>query len=547
MKKTDLLASTLAAILFFICNACDSDEKNNGDPFPDIPESYVLSPETVSANSLAGNGTPDSPFLIRNAMDFKYFIESVNSGTLRPIDEDEQYSGRMIVSLMHDIEISDDYNWIPICFPDNSPGMDFNGGSHTISGSMRMRKELYLDMYLSVAGLFGNAEYLYINNLNVSANLIPSALSGTPRNFLAGIIIADAKSGQLDNVTVSGKLTIMYHTGNMSGLGGFCGRSMESSYSNCKMEGKFEFVPYPGKDKIKLGEYLYLGGITGLSQSVATESYRSCYNYSDISVKNVSLSELSVGGIIGCRQTSTGSTAIPDLLIVENLGDITISNVSWIKHNESSPRAIYVGGLYGRGGQGEECGKIINNADISVSKVAMPAYVGGIAGWCDFGAYIGEATNAGNITNNGDSGYTGGCYGCLYADAKHLFNLGNVSSTIEIKGNLDNWDDFIGSTGGIVGYLPAHTIKESSNSGNITTPSPFIHMDSEVSYGGGIIGRGSERTKIVDCTNYGSINNSTDNYGTENGFTWLALKKIAAGKWDKESAGYKWWYWYIFG
>ena len=102
----------LSMIFILISSSCSSDNPaSKGDSFPDVPESYILSPDTKPATSLAGRGTYESPYLIRNAMDFKYFIDKINDGSLKPIDKDDIYSGRLCVSLRHDIEISDKYMW----------------------------------------------------------------------------------------------------------------------------------------------------------------------------------------------------------------------------------------------------------------------------------------------------------------------------------------------------------------------------------------------------------------------------------------------------
>ena len=542
MRKT-IHFLVLSMIFTLISSSCSSDNPaSKGDSFPDVPESYILSPDTKPATSLAGRGTYESPYLIRNAMDFKYFIDKINDGSLKPIDKDDIYSGRLFVSLKHDIEISDKYMWIPINVP-TSTSLDLNGENHTISGTMRMVKTCIIND-TSLAGLFGRAESISLANINISANLIYKALSPTHRHFFAGIVAAHTISSHITDVSVTGKMTIETTYGFLvTGLGGISGYAVNTSYEGCKTHGSIEIVGYPGEKRFSMGKSLYLGGLTGYSIDQAyCEGYTNCSNYSEIKLENLSVSEIAVGGLIGYRNS-------PDLLpdgfkLNENHGNIIINDISWHSTTDSDARAIYAGGFYGWGAECGSAEKSWNYGDITVSNVAMPAYIGGLGGLMAWGdtAY---GNNSGNITNNAKSGYTGGCYGKLISGhaAEGLGNSGNVTSTITINADeADGWDDFFGATGGIAG-TSVGLIKNSVNSGNITTPPPFIYMYCETSYGGAITGRGA----ALDCVNHGSVNGSKpDSFGIENGFTWLAMQEIESGKMDKDSPGWQWWRWYIY-
>lgn len=122
----------------------------------------VMNSDSV-ITALEGEGTLETPFLIRNLNEFLFFAETVNSGTT--------YSGQY-VNLLADIDLSSIPNGISIGVPDSENTFQgvFNGSGHQILN-------LNLTAPDGEAGLFLNLDGT-VCNLTVAGGKIQGVLSG---------------------------------------------------------------------------------------------------------------------------------------------------------------------------------------------------------------------------------------------------------------------------------------------------------------------------------------------------------------------------------
>ena len=518
------------AIMFFSCaialcfNACEKDlfgEDENDEPLPELPESgdlYVLSPSTQSAQSLPGKGTSDSPYLIRTAGELKLFADLVNNGEFNA-DNFGEYYGICMVKLMHDIEISEDYDWIPIGYNSDYFSVDFDGDNHEIKGKMKIG----FARAVNSVGFFGKMDG-HIHDLTISADMDIYRLD---YNSYCGLLVGQF-TGSLKNIVTSGAISINSGmTFNSFSLGKMVGAAYSwSSFENCISEGEMLFESlFPASSGVQGKNFratqASIGGLVGAVIGDRTIDLQECYNNSPVIVENVAIGkELYVGGIIGCMSDAMrGNNG--EWLIVENHGEIKVQSIARIVQDEVEP-AVAVGGIYGYGRN--RGGKIFNEGDITVESVAMWASVGGIAGItynCD-----GGGTNNGSVTNRNPRGLTGGCFGYAICEIEDASNLGDVTSTATISEgegkNPSGW------TGGIAG-LNTEWMKDCLNSGNVFSSGVFDYDSNgiPVSYGGAIIGKG--KAYVATCDNYGIVDgcekwsNYTPMYV---GFVWRAWEML---------------------
>lgn len=504
-----------------------------GEDFEDVPESYVLTPSTVASSCLPGEGTQQDPFQIRNAMELKYFIESVNSGQLRSLSPIELDS-RPYINLEHDIEIDPDYAWEPIgsmAYPFSGA---FNGNGHIITGTLNISPQqeaanpaaaITFDK-TTKAGMFGYAENAEIERLQLSAaiNIQTSGMS-----MFIGSIAALTTSTWINNCVFNGSITLpsgkTFHQLYLGGLVGY----LDSGYFNYNsMEGSLKF----GHNSLPVSKftanYAYIGGLAGL-ESWATMS--NCTNTADIDIDRASTFEMRVGGIMGMRYA--GGAQFPTYTNFSNMhneGNISVNNISGGSVNGQSA-TIYVGGFYGEGGQTIEASGSTNSGDITVNNTKVTTYAGGLGG-LGYRSNFTNATNNGSITNHANAGCTGGCFGYLLGDASFLQNNGTVTSSVT-KGKND-YSALTGPVGGIAGYVGG-SIHNCSNSGNINSPDPF-DLDcgygmAPVSYAGAIAGLGRE---IYTCnSNSGTVNGTRLNSDSDPriflGYLWLIAEIMDDG------------------
>ena len=127
--------------------------------------SYVWTSSTVASESVEGEGTEASPYLIQSANDLQWMINQVAQKT---IDDYEGVEQLPYYKLTHDLEIDSEEGatWTPIGTETNPFLGYFDGGGHTISGKMITAADV------KYVGFFGYAgPVALITNLTNAANV----------------------------------------------------------------------------------------------------------------------------------------------------------------------------------------------------------------------------------------------------------------------------------------------------------------------------------------------------------------------------------------
>ena len=99
---------------------------------------YVWTSGIEASESVEGEGTETSPYLIQSANDLQWMIDQVNNAVQMPCAIDDDESSIPYYSLTHDLEIDSNSGatWTPIG-TSSSPFVGyFDGGGYTISGEM---------------------------------------------------------------------------------------------------------------------------------------------------------------------------------------------------------------------------------------------------------------------------------------------------------------------------------------------------------------------------------------------------------------------------
>lgn len=167
---------------------------------------YIWKSDITASESVEGEGTEASPYLIHSANDLQWMIDQVNTNGV---------TGKYY-RLTHDLEIDseEEATWTPIGTADDPFVGNFDGGGYTISGEMHTTTDL--------VGFFGyNAGA--ISNLKNAAEvkdcrtLMPASIEysaiGSIAGYSKGKIINCENSG---NVTAPSFFTTTY-------TGGICG------------------------------------------------------------------------------------------------------------------------------------------------------------------------------------------------------------------------------------------------------------------------------------------------------------------------------------
>lgn len=517
-------------ILFFsVLTACNNDDDYAGDEFKDVPESYILDRSTKRASTLPGKGIESNPYLIRNASELLYFAEQVNLGKLKPIVsksrnyEDENGDiiyERLCVKLMHDIEISEEYNWIPIG-TDKSPFKgDFDGNGYKITGTLNIclsvsNNDGYEGNYnCATGGFFGFVAGTYIKNFDISADVKLQSLNYEDKNLCIGAFAGNGYGTIVfQKCSYSGIIDIsMPNKFNFVTIGGFMGWG--GSYEDCTIFGDIKINPTKSNQYAIDTNILAVGGLTGRGSEITT--YKNCKNYANIEINQIQYKKnIYIGGIVGNNYSSWELGEI-----IENYGNITANNFKCLGEDNS---IVYIGGLYGYAQEkGRSGSKNLNEGRISASNTG-PTYIGGLGGLA-LGSFIGGC-NKGNILNDNKNGYTGGCYGYLNEAAADLSNFGEVRSECDVNTMP------YGHTGGIAGVC-YQAIHRSCNMGNVFTSCGVgDYGHGPVSMAGAIVGGGTEHQIPAHycCSNSGMINGETLPHPGEamlNGYIWLGWTQM---------------------
>lgn len=224
------------------------------------------------SSELSGEGTEESPYLIKSENDLKYVAYHTAEGNV------DGFSG-CYFKLSTDITLSSGASWIPIGYfwsegdaaPEPFKGT-FDGGGHRIKNlNISNSSQIY-------AGLFGQTTGAEIKNLTVSA-----AISA---GNLCGGIVGEANETVISGCQVSG-------TVKAAGVaGGIVGECYDTVVTDCRNTSSvYASVP----SDMEEGQVVAAGGIAG---SAHASRILNCSNESTESATSV-YAEGYVGGIAG--------------------------------------------------------------------------------------------------------------------------------------------------------------------------------------------------------------------------------------------------------
>jgi len=182
MKLTMIFVCTLAIFL------------GAGFSFVVLDDAFADSPP-IPLSSLTGQGTENSPYLISNAADLRFFADLVN-------DNIDNFTGRH-VALTTNIDLGGTHDF-RIGTSEHPFRGHFNGRNHLISGlSFHNPNESYI-------GLFGHIELATIENIAVRGNI-------TSGNNNVGGIVGFANLSRIENSFFEGTISGGMHVGGIVG------------------------------------------------------------------------------------------------------------------------------------------------------------------------------------------------------------------------------------------------------------------------------------------------------------------------------------------
>ncbi|NOQ26978.1 MAG: hypothetical protein GQ564_16580 [Bacteroidales bacterium] len=459
-KLKFFVVAIMAIFMFFSCS--DDDE---------------LSPSK-------GDGTADSPYLIKNYSDLKALADSVNAGKTyegislqlaNDIDlsyeaTDDFESSSLQIGLSEEISVSYENIYYDSIFYTNCFMGTFDGNNHTISGlnlNNRTSDDSYYKKNESAhTGLFPNLQDATIKNLNVNCNNVGF-------NMVGGIVGA-CKNSEIVNCNVEGHISA-----SLDG-GGIVGHSEDSKIINCKFNGSIILEKLNHETYSVNWPYgLNAGGIAGRTEN---SSINDCKTSGQINNGDSDL-----GGICGGASHS-------EVLNCESTMDIT---GSWS-----------IGGICGR--FNDEFSEMSRYSEQGIvgclytGKLTGEAHIGGISGVinctslsdCEsnveityrntnlnretynFGGLIGMSDNTElfNSISNGTIIGTDNCGGLIGA-AKSA-SVENCHAYVDVQGN-----QYIG---GIVGQVGATNNVHPSSFTKCSSTSTIIGQYYTGGFSGGI-------------------------------------------------------------
>ena len=171
----------------------------------------------VAASSFGGgNGTENEPYLIYNAQELKKWV-----------DDDANYHNSWF-KLMNNIQVTAN-EWAPI----NAFGGHFDGGGHTISGSMRSDRFKFF-------GFFGSlSKGAHVSNLKIAASVYNDGdFSSSSESYVyTGAIAGISSNATISDCEIYGSVTggiaLLKFTGGVLGVG-----SNDDVIQNCTVTGK---------------------------------------------------------------------------------------------------------------------------------------------------------------------------------------------------------------------------------------------------------------------------------------------------------------------
>ena len=242
-----------------------------------VTKDYANSETGYFMQKPEGEGTSESPFLIKTASDFAWFRYHVNAGNRTAcarLEADIDMS--RVCHAANESEGVEELSWVPIS--DKSiVGSNYWYG--TFDGNNKTLSNLYINAKADYSGLFG-----YIDNMNASKrgtikNIKFENVSVTSTAEDLGVLAGYARNTDISGITVN--------SGTVKGTarcGGIAGNVSGTSISHCVNKAYIE------------GTQLSVGGIVGYSSSITITN---CANYGNVQ------GYIAVGGIAGNFNGST--------------------------------------------------------------------------------------------------------------------------------------------------------------------------------------------------------------------------------------------------
>lgn len=280
--------------------------------------------------------------------------------------------------------------------------------------------------------------------------------------------------------------SLVTHTANAYhyALAGIAGRN-NGTVSDCQNSARIVniFSAVRGNGGNMNGRYLNIGGIVGYNGAEA--SVTGCLNSGPI-IDRATPKMHYVGGIVG-RNYGTVSNCENDSAAKIGVGTAHLSPYS--------ARMLYLGGNIGSNESGSTAGDLLNNADLTVSRIETTdgyiVYIGGLIGKNSSPLKSGPYVNTGNITQ------TNGVKKCLEPTAENDYGL---------------------YLGGIAAYS-LDAITGATNSGNISYTCTTSKVGAWYVYLGGISGKvlAAETVDMSACSNSGKITFTANDKCSEDG------------------------------
>ncbi len=383
-----------------------------------------------------------------------------------------------------------------------------------------------------------------IKNLKVEVN------ATTSTSYIVGGL-AVKLSGPIENILVSGSVTLTMKGNGTTQIGGVVGQALPgASFTN--VVNKAAVHPQRNNHLAVVGGIV--GGVGGSFTSPAT--FTNCHNYGDITIDSgtgVGSKNTYMGGFMGAYASATtlnncsnhgdvyhGPINVKNRCIGGVIGRIYSSSVHLVLNNvhnygnvTSEGKAgenAYVGGCLGyitsmsgaesiTDANGYYWNNVTNSGEVSISgNITRSVYLGGVVGYV-FGPSTSLYANLNNIKNNAtgtvtmaavaNSGagsytaYVGGCFGTVQQmNHTNSTNEAQVIWTEEAAFPTITNDVDI-TYGGVAGYHRYGAATNSKNSGALITKAanPTYHH-----HIGGCFGQISTYGKTIDsCENSGSI------------------------------------------
>jgi len=401
---------------------------------------------TFEEPDLDGDGTPQSPYLIKTVEDLAEFAEKVNNGS--------SYREKYFL-LVNNIDMTgylseggagynDGAGWIMIgSYKGTSFGGIFDGAGHTISGLWVNRPDE------TAAGLFGQIRGAEIYRLNVEAISITALTAG-------GALAGDSRNSTIVGCTAKVEALSSACPTYMNSLGGLIGDLRGSVVENCSAIVNSETV-------ISQTTSMRFGGLIGYA--IQGSSIINSSATVNVVLHNEGFTR--AGGLVG--ELYGAST------IVGSYSDGRF-------HSNTS-----VGGLVGRA---SDSGTFIRNSGSSVD-ISSTGRLGGFIAILGVDAEITGSYATGNVScaDEGDNSCSctiGGFAGWSWGTIKSSFATGNVTTTY---GSCDE-------SGGFAGEQFGGLISDCYSTGN-----------SRGSYAnsGGFAGNQSANAIIKNCYAAGSV------------------------------------------